>query len=178
MRLAESTQHNFSSIIVNNYGMEETNIFSSLQSSSLAILLDGSRFIAMGVQIVHLIALTFLLALVLAVNIRVLRLSLRSLPVDAFAAALVRPFLITLAVAVIAGILLFLPRAETYAGNVPFLWKMSLLLIAGVGQFLLLRHLAALRDREEPALPVRSCSLVMLALWLGTGVAGRAIGFV
>jgi hypothetical protein len=158
--------------------MEETNFFSSLQSSSFAVLLDGSRFIAMGIQIVHLIALTFLLALVLAVNIRVLRLSLKSLSIDVFARALARPFLVTLAVAVIAGILLFLPRAETYASNAPFIWKMSLLLIAGIGQFLLLRHLSALRSREEPTLLLRFSSLLMLVLWLGTGVAGRAIGFV
>src|SRR4051794_16408343 len=106
------------------------NFLHALQSSSLAVLLDGSRYIAMSVQIVHLIALTFLLALVLAINIRVLRLSLRGLPVDQFARAMTKPFLVTLVVAVTAGFLLFLPRAETYASNWAFAWKMGLLLVA------------------------------------------------
>jgi len=158
--------------------MEETNFFAALQSSSFATLLDGSRFIAMSVQIVHLLSLTFLLALVLAVNIRVLRFSLKGLPIDAFARSLARPFLITLAVAVIAGILLFLPRAETYSHNVPFIWKMALLVVAGIGQSLLLRNLSLLPARQEATLLLRAGSLAMLVLWLGTGVAGRAIGFV
>ena len=158
--------------------MQLDNFFSSLQSSSLALLLDGSRYIAMTVQIVHLIALTFLLALVLAINIRVLNLSLRGLPVYVFARAMTRPYLLTLVVAVVAGVLLFLPRAATYANNVPFIWKMGLLLVAGIGQFLLLRHLSALPPRREASLLFRAGSLVTLLLWLSTGVAGRVIGFV
>lgn len=149
-----------------------------LQSSSLATLVDGSRYIAMGIQIVHLIELTFLLALVLAFNIRVLRLSLLALPVAQLGRALAKPFLITLAVAIAAGFLLFLPRAETYANNWAFVWKMGLLLVAGIVQYFLLRHLSGPTVRQEPSLLFRTSSLLTLVLWISTGIAGRAIGFV
>ena len=158
--------------------MQLHNVLTFLQSSSLAVLVDGSRYIAMSIQIVHLIALTFLLALVLAFNIRVLRLSLLSLPVAQLAHALAKPFLITLTVAITAGFLLFLPRAETYASNWAFVWKMGLLLVAGVVQFLLLRWSADPSVTQEPSVLFRTGSLVTLVLWISTGVAGRAIGFV
>jgi hypothetical protein len=158
--------------------MPLNNFFAALQSSSLAVLLDGSRFIAMGIQIVHLLALTFLLALVVAFNIRVLRLSLLTLQVDSLARALAKPYLITLIVAVVAGFLLFLPRAETYAHSVPFICKMAFLIAGGTGQFLLIRHLSNLLSSREPSPLFRASSLLTLVLWIATGVAGRAIGFV
>jgi len=158
--------------------MQPGNFFSFLQSSSVAILIDGSRYIAMAIQIVHLLALTFLLALVLAFNIRVLRFSLRGLRVDLFARVLLKPYLITLAIAAGAGILLFLPRAEIYGSNVPFVWKMSLLVLAGAGQLVLLRHLSKLDPGQEAPFLFRAGSLLTLLLWISTGVAGRAIGFV
>lgn len=207
--------------------MQMSAFLNFLQSSWLATLLDGSRYIAMTVQIVHILGFTFLLALVLAFNLRVLRLALRTLAVGHMARALERPFLITLLVAVIAGSLLFLPRANTYAANAPFVWKMALLLGASAIQILLLRTATARVPRSarvqqagsgayQPpvaqayptlvyhaawnapagtlntsALPAqdlahdvetswlfRAAALLALLLWLGTGVAGRVIGFV
>jgi hypothetical protein len=158
--------------------MQPNNFFASLQASSLAVLLDGSRYIAMSIQIVHLLALTFLLGLVLAINIRVLRLSLRALPVGVFARAMTKPYVITLMLAIVAGILLFLPRAATYATNVAFIWKMALVLTAGTSQLFLLRHISVLPAKQEASLPLRIGSLLTLVLWIATGVAGRAIGFV
>ncbi len=158
--------------------MQTSSLFSAIQSSWFATLLDGSRYIAMGIQIVHLLSLTFLLALVLAINIRVLRLALCKLPVEQFAHSMTKPFQITLSVAIVAGILLFLPRAETYASNVAFVWKMGFLLVAGIGQLLLLRRLAGLPAQQEAPISFRAGSFVALLLWITTGVAGRAIGFV
>lgn len=197
--------------------------FAFVQSSPLATLLDGSRYISMAIQIVHILGFTFLLALALAFNLRVLRLALRELPLAELAATLQRPFLIALGVAVLAGILLFLPRAVAYAGNTPFVWKMGLLIAASLSQLVLLRTLSAspaveatvtsttprrlpgsaalaaglpaiawysaaagdgsrgvapTRTRlSEAALPLRAAALLAVLLWLATGIAGRAIGF-
>ncbi len=149
----------------------------ALQTSWLATLIDGSRYIAMVVQSFHLLGLTFLLAIALAFNLRVLGISLRTLPVDTLARALKLPFLLTLVVAVAAGILLFLPRAGTYAGNDPFVWKMAFLLGAAGAQFLLL-YKAQTAQSSGISIPFRALSALALILWLSTGVAGRTIGFV
>ncbi len=149
---------------------------SALQGSGLAALLDGSRYIAMVVQAFHLLGLTFLLAVALAFNLRVLGFSLRALPLDRFARALQLPFLLTLIVAVAAGILLFLPRATTYANNGPFAWKMAFLLAAAGAQLLLFRRTSA--GPGEASIPFRALSALTLILWLSTGIAGRTIGFV
>jgi hypothetical protein len=149
-----------------------------LQDSSIATAVDGSRYILMVVQAFHLLGLTFLLALALAFNLRVLGLSLRKLPLPDIARALRWPFVATFVVAVGAGILLFLPRATTYARNDPFVWKLVLLIAAAVAQVVLLRRAFVLAQPQEASVPLRALSALTLVLWMSTGVAGRAIGFV
>lgn len=158
--------------------MTTANFISWLQESTIANLVDGSRYILMVVQAFHLLGLTFLLAVALAFNLRVLRLSLRNLPLADLARALKWPFIATFVVAVGAGILLFLPRAATYARNDPFVLKLVLLTAAAIAQALLLRQAFALPQPQEATASLRVFSALTLVLWLGTGVAGRAIGFV
>jgi hypothetical protein len=153
-------------------------VATALQQSGIATLVDGSRYVAMVVQSFHLLGLTFLLAIALAFNMRVLRFSLGSIPLDKLARALHLPFMLTLSVSVSAGILLFLPRAASYAAKDPFIWKMLFLLVAAAAQLLLLRKAFALPACSEATLPVRALSALTLVLWLATGVAGRTIGFV
>jgi hypothetical protein len=150
----------------------------ALQDSPVATAVDGSRYILMVVQGFHLLGLTFLLAIALAFNLRVLRFSLRSLPLDDLARALRWPFIGTLAVSAVAGILLYLPRAASYTQKDPFLWKMAFLVAASVAQLLLLRKTFILHGNAEASIPLRALSGLALVLWLSTGVAGRAIGFV
>jgi hypothetical protein len=149
-----------------------------LQDSSIATVVDGSRYILMVVQAFHLLGLTFLLAVALAFNLRVLRLSLSKLPLPDLARALRWPFIATFVIAVGAGILLFLPRAGTYAHNDPFVWKLALLIAAAIAQGLLLRRAFVLAQPQEASTPLRALSALALVLWISTGVAGRAIGFV
>ncbi|HEY0963744.1 MAG TPA: hypothetical protein VGE69_15445 [Pseudomonadales bacterium] len=150
----------------------------ALQDSRIAAFVDGSRYILMVVQAFHLLGLTFLLAVALAFNLRVLRVSLRGLPVPDLARALHWPFVATFAISVMAGVLLFLPRATTYARNDPFVWKLALLGGAAVAQFLLLRKAFVFARQQEASTSLRTLSALALLLWLATGVAGRAIGFV
>lgn len=150
----------------------------ALQDSPVAAAVDGSRYILMVVQGFHLLGLTFLLAVALAFNLRALRLSLRSLPLVDLARALHWPFIGTLFVSVVAGILLYLPRATSYTQQDPFLWKMGFLTAASVAQLLIMRKAFILNENTEASLPLRTLSAVTLFLWLSTGVAGRAIGFV
>jgi hypothetical protein len=150
----------------------------ALQDSPIASAVDGSRYILMAVQGVHLLGLTFLLAITLAFNLRVLRITLRTLPTDVLARALYWPFIGTLIVSVAAGVLLYLPRATSYTQKDPFIWKMGCLLVASVAQLLLLRKAFVMHGTTEATVPVRALSGLALILWLSTGVAGRAIGFV
>lgn len=158
--------------------MSLQNFATTLQDSSIAVAVDGSRYILMVVQAFHLLGLTFLLAVALAFNLRVLRLTLRSLPLADLARALRWPFIASFVISVAAGVLLFLPRAATYARNDPFVWKLLLLTAAAIAQALLLRRAFVLAQPREASVPLRALSAFTLVLWLSTGVAGRAIGFV
>jgi hypothetical protein len=153
-------------------------LFDFLQQSTLARLIDGSRYILMVIQGFHLLALVLLLGLALALNTRLQGLTLRLASVQEVARALQRPFWFTLAVTVVAGALLALPRLGTYSHNGPFLWKMGFLLVAALLQGILLRRSVQLPEYGAVPFTLRATSTCALLLWLGTGMAGRAIGFV
>ncbi|HWK53825.1 MAG TPA: hypothetical protein VNR18_05600, partial [Hyphomicrobiales bacterium] len=84
---------------------------------------------------------------------------------------------LALTVALVAGVLLFLPRAPAYGAKTIFVWKLGLLALAIGAQTLL--HTRLLRVRgQEPAAPLKGLAVLALALWFFTAAAGRAVGFV
>ncbi len=150
---------------------------SLLQDSSLAALLDESRYISMGVQSLHVLGFTFLLALVVAFNLRVQRVALATVTVARFTRSTNKLYYAGLAAALVGGALLFLPRSIAYGDNWALQYKLGLLAIAMVLQYLLQRKALSLGDAEASA-PLRITAAVTLALWFVVGAAGRAIGFV
>lgn len=152
-------------------------LLSLLQDSSLAALLDGSRYISMAVQSLHVLGFTFLLALVVVFNLRVQRIALRSISVADFTRSTGKLYYAGLAAAVVGGVLLFLPRSIAYGGNRALLYKLVLLVIAIVLQYLLRQKALSLGDSEASA-PLRITAAATLVLWFVVGAAGRAIGFV
>lgn len=150
---------------------------SLLQDSSLAALLDGSRYISMGVQSLHVLGFTFLLALVVVFNLRVQRIALRSISVADFTRSTAKLYYAGLVAALVGGVLLFLPRSIAYGANWALLYKLGLLVIAIVLQYALQRRALSLGDSEASA-PLRITAALTLVLWFVVGAAGRAIGFV
>jgi hypothetical protein len=83
--------------------------------------------------------------------------------------------------AAITGSLLFMANAISYAANVPFRYKMVLLLLAGLNmlffQLVTFRKVGAW-DNGTPAPAARLAGLLSIGLWCAVIVCGRWVGFV
>lgn len=132
----------------------------------------------MAIQTFHVLGFTFLLAIVIAFNIRIQKIALAALPVGRFMRSISRSYNLGLLVALVAGFVLFLPRAIAYGANWAFDYKLVFLAVTMALQFLLQRRALALPEGTEASIPLRVGALLSLLLWFVVGAAGRAIGFV
>jgi hypothetical protein len=141
----------------------------------LAFVRD-SKYGMPGVQSVHLMGLTVLLATILALNLRLLgagSLSLKLLDRQ------LKPWTTgALAIVVLSGIAIFLANPQKYLGSNPFRVKMALLFLAIVFHFAVLRRVLYSEPRARPRYVHVTIAAVSLTLWFGVGWAGRAIAFI
>ena len=128
-------------------------------------------------QSLHLTGITLLLGTTLILNLRLLGLGFRRLPMPLLSEQLWRWTKVGLFLAICAGILIFLPDPTRYAHSGPFRLKMILLCLALIFQFTIFRKTV----RTDPGLRSRLANSVVavisLTLWFGVGWSGRAIAF-
>jgi len=166
-------------LIAEEKGEMDSQVFlTALQNSGVAQLIDSSRYYSIGFQSVHILAFTLALAVVVLFNIRLNGVGLASLGLREFVVSIRRWYHGAVLVSVVAGVLIFLPRAVAYANNTVFINKVLLLLVAIVAQWLLLERIARSADNERPGPAIRLAFAAALLLWFGVGAYGRAIGFV
>lgn len=149
-----------------------------LQESRLAHAVDGSRYLIMLIQLSHILAFTLLIALVLAFTLRTQGWALGSVPLAALARSLQVPYRIALSVALLAGFLLFVPRAVAYGNNSAFLAKLLLLVLAAVSRHFLTRKVLQREVQLEVSTGLKYAAATSLLLWFATAIAGRTVGFV
>lgn len=150
-------------------------IYESLQGSAVGQLISGSNhLVGAAVQIVHIIGIVLLLTSVLIVALRLLNLGLREQTLQEVD-KLARPFFwLGLAATVVSGSLFFISTAVIYATKTALQIKLVLLVLAVLLQFGLIRRLVAHPASKTLA---STGAVASLTLWLGVGLAGRAIGF-
>jgi len=128
------------------------------------------------VEMVHLIALAFLGGSVLVVDLRLLGLILKGESARTIGRDLSRTLLLSLGAMVLSGIALLSEEAGKCFYSPAFRWKMALLAAAILFYFTLHRRALLHTDTGRPNAWSRVAAIVSLMLWLGVGVAGRAIG--
>jgi len=156
-------------------------LLSGLQSLPFPTLVgeDGSLF--PWIESVHVLAITVVVGTILIVDLRLIGLASRGRKITDMIEEITPYTLGAFVVAACAGAVLFSSNAVKYAGNVPFLIKMVLLLLAGAnfGVF----HLLVYRDSEQwahlasPPWKTRIAGGLSLALWVSIIAFGRWIGF-
>ncbi|MCV2348300.1 hypothetical protein [Paucibacter sp. Y2R2-4] len=175
--------------------MSLNSVLQAVQDSPVGQLLRGSDpLVVIAFQLLHIIGLLVLLTAVLLLTLRLFNLGLRQQSpqeVAQLARPLQRHGLLTV---VISGAAMFVSNAVVYAANPALQLKLLLLLLA-VGLQASLTHLLlkgpvgaekpATAESEQPAHDLQSLpalarvgALASLLLWTGTGLAGRAIGFI
>jgi hypothetical protein len=152
------------------------NWFMALAHSPLGHAMQTSKWDFAVVEMVHLLALALLGGSVLVIDLRLLGLILKGESAWEIGRDLGRVLLASLAVMALSGIALLSEEAGKCYYSPAFRWKMVLL--AGAVLFYGTLHRSALKQtgRGKPTMWARAAAVVSLVLWLGVGIAGRAIG--
>ncbi len=129
-----------------------------------------------GLQVVHVIGFTLLLASLLLISLRLLDLIFKQQTVPQIARETLRLLWLGLALAVFTGVVMFIGAPKHYAYNPAFVTKMVLLLVAVIVQAALFGRVAS--SETPPPWLVRLGVALAVFFWFGVSLAGRAIGFV
>jgi len=146
------------------------------QSPALGVIRDSTYAIPI-IQSFHLVGLTILLGTTVMLNLRLLGIGMRQLPLSEVARQVWPWTFGALLLNILSGVLVFLPDPTRYANSGPFQLKMALLLMAILYHFTIFRKVT----RAEPPTvgPLRNAVVAFfsLTLWFSVGWAGRAIAF-
>jgi hypothetical protein len=150
--------------------------FMALAHSPLGHAMQTSKWDFAVVEMVHLLALALLGGSVLVIDLRLLGVILKGEPAWEIGRDLGRVVTGSLVVMVLSGIALLSEEAGKCYYSPAFRWKMALL--AGAVGFYFTLHRSALKQTGQgrPTIWARMAAVISLALWLGVGIAGRAIG--
>ena len=130
------------------------------------------------VEMAHLVALALLGGALLIVDLRLLGLILKGQSARLIGRDLGRILIGSLIVMILTGIALVSEEAGKCYFSPAFRWKMALLAAAVLFYFTLHRRALLHTDTGTPNFWSRATAIVSLALWLGVGAAGRAIGLI
>ena len=156
-------------------------ILETLEKTALAAVIQESLYGFPVVVGIHILGLTLSVGTLLWVDLRLLGLSLRSLPVSQVYRDLAPWFIVGFAMMFGSGTVLFMAYATAAYGNVFFRLKMLALLLAGANALAL--HFVSNRQQSSwdtavrPPLSVRMAGLVSILLWLTVIVAGRMMSY-
>lgn len=150
--------------------------FQWCDATSLAVVIRESVWLFPVIETFHLLALALLGGAVLLVDLRLLGLGLRGVPVRDLAANAQRWLLGSLSVMLVSGVLLFISEAMRCYESPPFHLKMLFLGLALLFTFTVRRRITRRATPPGP-LAARTAALISLTLWTAVGVMGRGIAF-
>ena len=160
---------------------EPTNIWESIEYSSLGITIAESTWLFPTIETLHVIGLVTVLGMIAIVDLRLIGVSSRALAVTKLSKDTLPWVWGAFALAAITGGLLFISKASSYVINPYFLWKMVMLALAGLNMMYF--HFFTYRTVEhwdlDPSVPTgaKIAGALSLIFWLAVVFFGRAIGF-
>lgn len=150
--------------------------FVALAHSPLGQVMQTSKWGFALVETVHLIALAVLGGSVLLVDLRLLGVVLKRESATDISRDLSRLLLGSLVLMILSGVAMLSEETLKCYYSPAFRWKMALLGAAVLFYFTLHRRALLRTGKGTPTLWSRLAATLSLTLWLGVGVAGRAIG--
>jgi hypothetical protein len=150
-------------------------LLAAVEGTAVAELLRVSRWGYAAVNTAHVLGIALLVGSVVPLDLRLLGLW-PGVPRASLVRVLAPVAGAGLALAVLAGLLLFSVRAREYAG-VGFLQAKLALVIAGTGSALAAHRAHGLALEGASDARLRAHALVSLACWLGALLCGRLIAF-
>lgn len=157
--------------------MDLYTLFEWFEATTIGTVVRESIWLFPFIQCFHLLGLALLGGAVIAVDLRLLGLGLRSQP-TAELARLARPWLLAGWWTMIAtGIPMFLSESIKCFYSPPFWYKIGFLVVATIYTFTWRRRVAAAEEGRMGGIARGATALASLGLWFAVGFAGRWIAF-
>lgn len=160
--------------------MDLSSFFAALENSAIAQFVNTAGPTYPIVESFHVIAIALVFGTILIVDLRLLGVASTNRPFTRVAHDLLHLTWAGFALAVVTGILLFLPNATSIYININFQIKMILLAAAGLNMLvfeLVTARSASVWDNTVPPNSARIAGFLSIGLWMGVIVFGRLIGF-
>ena len=160
---------------------EPTNIWESIEYSSLGITIAETTWMFPTIETLHVIALVTVIGTIALVDLRLIGVGGQALRVSQLAKDTLPWTWGAFAMAALTGGLLFVSKASSYVANPYFLWKMSVMALAGLNMMYF--HLTTWRAVDhwelDPSFPpaAKVAGWLSLIFWIAVVFFGRAIGF-
>jgi len=157
--------------------MSVLSFFMWCENSAIGDAIRASKWLFPFIEAVHLLGLAVIGGAVLIVDLRLFGLNLRGQPVAQLARDAQRWLLVSLAILVPTGVLMFLSEATKCYYHPAFWMKMSALLLAIIFTFTVKRKVALADEAHMRPLWYKLVALTSITLWSLVGIGGRWIGF-
>jgi len=158
-----------------------TNIWESIEYSSLGTTIAESTWMFPTIETIHVIALVTVLGTIAIVDLRLIGVAGRQLAVTKLSKDTLPWTWGAFLIAAITGSLLFISKASSYMINPWFLGKLAMLALAGLNMMYF--HMTTWRAVEhwelDPTFPAAAkvAGWMSLVFWLAVVFCGRMIGF-
>ena len=158
-----------------------TAFLEGLQASSWAVFIHKTAWAFTTVEVVHVFAVSLVIGTIMIVDLRLLGLASTKRPFAELSRKVLPFTWAAFALAVIAGLLLFISRATEYFVNPVFWIKMALIAVAGINmmifEFITVRDVQKWNLNATPPPRARLAGGMSIACWVLVVVFGRLIGF-
>lgn len=160
---------------------EPENIWQSIEYSGLGIYIAESTWAFPTLETLHVIALVTVVGTIAIMDLRMIGVAGRDWAITDLSKDTLPWTWGAFVLAAITGGLLFVSKASSYMINPYFLWKMGMLVLAGLNMMYF--HFITWRTVEhwdrDPTVPVavRIAGILSLVFWILVVFFGRAIGF-
>jgi len=130
------------------------------------------------IETLHLLALTLLFGSIAIQNLRLCGFVMKEYPVSRVTRIFAPWTFWALVVMLTSGVLLFLSEALKCYGSDPFWIKMGFLFVTLAFHYTIYRKVTRTQDQRRSLFSARLAATISFTLWLGVGLAGRAIAFI
>ncbi len=157
--------------------MDFAAFFQWLEATPGSVFIRESLIVYPLIETTHVLTLCLFLGFIALLDLRLLGVGLRGVPVSQVAARLLPWALAGYTVMAISGTLLFYSGPVKAAGNIFFRIKMSMIVLAGINAlvFHLTIHKRVASWDNDPSPPARAklAGVLSLVLWSGVVICGR-----
>jgi hypothetical protein len=153
--------------------------FEWLETLAIPAAVAESAWLFPTLEVLHVLGLALLVGSIAVFDLRTLRLAWPERPLETLLSEILPWTWSGFVIAFVTGLLLFSSSASIYVENSAFLWKMGLIILAGLNAAFFHFHPdhARLAAEGQATLTLRVGAGLSLSLWTAIVVLGRWIGF-